>query len=78
MSNICIIGTGRQGTAAAYDLLKFSNLDKLLLIDTDQKSINNCLNKIKKVAIDRNVQTLIIDIDNKTDLIKIHNFYELV
>ena len=70
MSNICIIGTGRQGTAAAYDLLKFSNLDKLLLIDTNQKSINNCLNKIKKVANNRNVQTLIIDIDNKNDLIK--------
>ena len=52
----CIIGTGRQGTAAAYDLLKFAEIDLLLLIDSNSKSIDSCLDKIKRfifVSINR-------------------------
>ena len=34
--NYCIIGTGRQGRAAAYDLLKFAPVNQLLLLDNNQ------------------------------------------
>ena len=45
----CIIGTGRQGTAAAYDLIKYADINKLLFIDTSEKSINICLSKLKPI-----------------------------
>ena len=43
--NYCIIGTGRQGTAAAYDLIKYAKIKNLLLVDTSLESINQCLYK---------------------------------
>ena len=45
MKNYCIIGTGRQGTAAAYDILKFADIEVLLLLDNNEQSILNCLKK---------------------------------
>mgnify|MGYP000977029882 CR=1 FL=1 len=47
--NYCIIGTGRQGRAAAYDLLKFAPVNQLLLLDNSQESIDLCLEKISSV-----------------------------
>ena len=64
----CIIGTGKQGTAAAYDLVKFANIDSLLLIDTNKKSIDKCLLKIETVIGDCKVETSIIDISDKNKL----------
>ena len=42
MSKYCIIGTGRQGTAALYDLIKFSKANSILLIDSNAESIKSC------------------------------------
>ena len=53
MSKYCIIGTGRQGTAALYDLILFSNATSILLIDSNQNSINNCLNIIGKPLLEK-------------------------
>jgi len=64
----CIIGTGKQGTAAAYDLLKFANIDSLLLIDTNQDSIDRCLLKIKFVISNCKIDTSIIDINDRIEL----------
>ena len=47
--NYCVIGTGRQGRAAAYDLLKFASINQLLLLDNNQESIDLCLEKISSV-----------------------------
>ena len=38
MSKYCIIGTGKQGTAALYDLLLFSDAKTILLIDSCKDS----------------------------------------
>ena len=65
----CIIGTGRQGTAAAYDLLKFAPINELLLLDNNQHSINLCLDKIKSVVGDISIRQSIIDFNNLSDLI---------
>ena len=46
-NNYCVIGTGRQGTAAAYDLLKYADINNLLLFDNNQASIDQCFKKIK-------------------------------
>ena len=47
--NYCIIGIGRQGTAAAYDLIKYAKIKNLLLVDTSLESINQCLYKLKPI-----------------------------
>ena len=52
--NYCIIGTGRQGTAAAYDLLKYADINQLLLLDCNQNAISNCLKKIQTANILQN------------------------
>ena len=49
MDNVCIIGCGRQGTAAAYDILLYNKPKKLLLLDISSKSLEICNDKIKKV-----------------------------
>ena len=66
----CIIGTGRQGTAAAYDLLKFADIDLLLLIDSNAKSIDTCLEKIKKINTNIEIKTCVLDLMNENALTK--------
>ena len=64
----CIIGTGRQGTAAAYDLLKFAPIDELLLLDNNQNSIDVCLKKIAPLVSNTHIKESIIDFNNLSDL----------
>ena len=69
MEKYCIIGTGRQGTAALYDLLLFSNASSILLIDSNQNSINNCLKLIDKSLLDKiKIYTEVVDINDKKKL----------
>ena len=65
----CIIGTGRQGTAAAYDLLVHADVESLTLLDCNQNSIDECLKKIDSVSNSVKIQQFIIDF-NKTDQLK--------
>ena len=37
MSKFCVLGGGRQGTAIAYDLLKFGNPSQVIIADVDLK-----------------------------------------
>jgi len=66
--NYCIIGTGRQGTAAAYDLLKHANIKNLLLFDNNQSAIDKCIEKINSIKSNINIITSIIDFDHIDDL----------
>ena len=64
----CIIGTGRQGTAAAYDLLMYANISKLLLMDNNQESIDACMRKLDSFKSKNNIVTSIIDFNDMQDL----------
>jgi len=64
MKKYCIIGTGRQGTAAAYDLLRFAKIHTLVLIDSNSKSISQCLKKIENFKREVIFKTHIIDIND--------------
>ena len=70
MKKYCIIGTGRQGTAAAYDLLVHADVESLTLLDCNQNSIDECLKKIHPVSKSVKIQQFIIDF-NKTDQLKL-------
>ena len=77
MKNFCIIGVGRQGTAAVYDLLRFAPINKLLLLDTNQNSINSCLKKIEHISNGINIDSKIININNRRKLISILDSYDI-
>ena len=64
----CIIGTGRQGTAAAYDLLMYANISNLLLLDNNQESIDKCMLKINSLKSNANIVAHIIDFDDIQNL----------
>jgi lysine 6-dehydrogenase len=62
MSKFCVLGGGRQGTAIAYDLLKFGNPSQVIIADIDLKQARasaernkSLLNIDKLLAIQVNV-----------------------
>ena len=79
MNNICILGTGKQGTAAAYDLLLYSKPKKMILLDSEEKSLKNCLNKIESVK-SSNTEIIFqkIDLNNRIELVNILSNYDIM
>ena len=41
MSNYCVIGSGRQGTSTAYDIIKNLSPSRLDLIDANQENLDS-------------------------------------
>ena len=79
MENVCIIGCGRQGTAAAYDILLYSKPKKLLLLDISKKSLNICNDKIKQVISSKtSVINQVINFEDINKLISILSPYDIM
>ena len=79
MSKYCIIGTGRQGTAALYDIIKFANPKQILLLDSNQESLDRCINKISKVLeFNIPIESHVIDIENNSNLINLLKPYDIM
>ena len=72
MRNYCIIGSGRQGTAAAYDIIKFGRPSSLTIIDFNDNSLERCHKIIKKLT-NYNIKIINLDINNSESLIKALN-----
>ena len=68
MKKYCIVGSGRQGTAAAYDLIKFASPDSILIIDGNKKSLESCAGRIKSLT-GYNVECVLLDINEKDSLV---------
>ncbi len=54
MFNYAIIGSGKQGTASAYDLVKFGSAKKVLMIDNNLDAAKNAaefVNKLTKTKV---------------------------
>ena len=72
MSKYCIIGTGRQGTAALYDLIKYSQATEILLLDESDDSLKNCISKIDSVLeYNISISSKKINIDDSDELISL-------
>ena len=68
MKKYFIIGSGRQGTAAAYDIVKFASPESLTIIDLDLENLNRCKNLIKKLT-GFNIKTIKLDINDREALV---------
>ena len=69
MKKYCIIGSGRQGTAAAYDIVSHGEPQSLTIIDSNNDNLKKCKDKIKKLT-DFDVDIINIDINDENKLIK--------
>jgi len=79
MNNICILGTGKQGTAAAYDLLLYAKPKKIILLDSVESSLKECLAKIKPVKSSKTEIILKkINLNNKDELVNILKDYDIM
>ena len=50
MKKYCVIGSGRQGTAAAYDIVSHGEPESLTIIDSNNHNLEKCKDKIKKLT----------------------------
>ena len=74
MTKVCILGTGKQGTAAAYDILLYAVPKQLILLDSNTSSLKDCISKIKFVKSNKTeIISKVIDLNDKSELIKILN-----
>ena len=68
MANYCIVGSGRQGTAAAYDIVKFGSPSTLTIIDNNIYNLERCERIIKKLTGFK-IDKLVLDIQNKEKML---------
>jgi len=72
MSKYCIIGTGRQGSAALYDIILYGRPTSILLIDSNESFLKTCLKKIKNIINDNvSVKCEVADINDVELIIKL-------
>lgn len=64
-----VIGAGRQGTAAAYDFVKFGEAKEVKLIDYDFDVAQNSANHVNKISGENKCKAIKADV-NDTDQIK--------
>ena len=69
MKKYCVIGSGRQGTAAAYDIVSHGEPESLTIIDSNNHNLEKCKDKIKKLT-NFDVDIINIDINDENRLIK--------
>lgn len=70
MFTYAIIGSGTQGTASAYDLIKFGDAEKVLLIDANLEAAQKSANLLSKLTKTNVCVSLQIDVNNKEELLK--------
>ena len=79
MKNVCIIGSGKQGTAAAYDILLYAKPKKMLLLDVSPIALDICKEKIKNVIDSKtSINFKVIDFEDQQSLIKILKDFDIM
>ena len=61
MKNFVIVGSGRQGIAVAYDLLKSSD-HYVTIVDISQDSINDAFKKLSQISDTSNLKIKVQDV----------------
>ena len=69
MVNYCIVGSGRQGTAAAYDIIKFASPKTLTVIDVSVENLNRCEEIIKRLT-SFDINKIALDISSEKKMIE--------
>jgi len=73
---ICILGAGRQGTAAGYDLVRFLPDCDLTFADIDIKQSEKASNKIKSL-LGKQIESVEIDLENKSEIVDLLSPFDI-
>ena len=76
MKKICILGSGRQGTAAAYDILKFHSNCELTFADSNIQNAERAQLRIKKL-LSSETSIFQINIEKKIELINFLSEFDI-
>lgn len=68
--NYVVLGAGRQGTAAAYDMIKFGDANKVIIADKYKRNAETAANKVNTLLNVQKVKPFKIDVNNKRTLTK--------
>ena len=71
MYKYIVLGSGRQGTAIAYDLARFADASKIVLADIELESSKNSSDRVNKLLNANVTEFIQMDIYNKEDVINI-------
>ena len=70
MKKFVIVGSGRQGIAVAYDLLR--DLEhQVTMVDVNPSFLEKALQKISKISQNQNLKGIATDVCNKTEMLNI-------
>ncbi len=65
-----VIGSGRQGAAAAYDFIKFGNARRVLLVDSNEKNAKSVAQKINSLTGSGLCDYVVVDVNDYSSLVK--------
>lgn len=71
--NVIVLGAGMMGRAIAYDLSNHSNFEEIIITDKDKKILESA----KKFLKNQKVNYDILDVENKEDIKKKFNGYDV-
>jgi len=70
MKKFVIVGSGRQGISVAYDLLRDSN-HNVVMVDIHENFLNQALNKISAISNSKNLKGIVTDVSDSDQMLKI-------
>ena len=68
MNKFVIVGSGRQGIAVAYDLLK-NSAHQVTMVDIESSFLEKALQKISKISQNQNLKGVIADVTNEKEML---------
>jgi len=63
-----VLGAGRQGTAAAYDMARFGEAEAVILADVDRKVANNAARHVNDLCGGEVAESVRVDVKNQTQV----------
>ena len=70
MKKFVIVGSGRQGISVAYDLLRDSN-HNVVMVDIHEDFLNQALNKISAISNSQNLKGIVTDVSDSDQMLEI-------
>jgi len=70
MKKFVIVGSGRQGISVAYDLLRDSN-HNVVMVDIHEDFLNQALNKISAISNSQNLKGIVADVSDSNQMLEI-------
>ena len=66
-----VLGAGRQGTAAAYDMVRFGDADSVLLADNDQERAEAAARRVNELTHTQKARASRIDVRDEAATVKL-------